>query len=134
MFASATVLIRQGQEQEAKLRMTKALKYAHKHLGNHQLVAQVSRHVLCYCRTVTSTVLDTVQYWYCRVRPVASCSQSAPSLWWLVTNIAGKVRLGMVRHCSAHTLCLQDFGGTCQTHASSKVFACKVLTVQVQLG
>ncbi|KAL3152138.1 hypothetical protein ABBQ32_001235 [Trebouxia sp. C0010 RCD-2024] len=41
LFASATVLIRQGQEQEGKLRMTKALKYAHSHLGNHQLVAQV---------------------------------------------------------------------------------------------
>lgn len=41
LFASALVLLKQGQELEGKLRMTKALKYAHGVLGNHQLVAQV---------------------------------------------------------------------------------------------
>ena len=55
--------------------MTKALKHAHSHLGNHQLVAQVSIYVFIY-KHVTSLLQ----------------SLSEPSLLWFDTNTAGNTR------------------------------------------
>ena len=40
LLAGGSVLIRQGQPNDAKLRLTKALKLAHGPLANHQLVSQ----------------------------------------------------------------------------------------------
>jgi hypothetical protein len=40
LLAGGCVLIRQGQPDDAKLRLTKALKLAHGPLANHQLVSQ----------------------------------------------------------------------------------------------
>ena len=41
LYVSAEVMRQQGNEGQAKLRLANALKAAHTHLANHQLVAQV---------------------------------------------------------------------------------------------
>ena len=43
MFVTALVLTAQGEGTQGKLLLTKALKRAHQHLKNHQLVSQARR-------------------------------------------------------------------------------------------
>ena len=50
MFLTALVLTSQGKATQGKLLLTKALKRAHQHLKNHQLVSQARR--LCQARMV----------------------------------------------------------------------------------
>lgn len=43
------VLLKQGDESGGKMLLTKALKYAHNQLGNHQFVSQVTPLPLATC-------------------------------------------------------------------------------------
>ena len=63
LVISALLALRTGNEGNARLMLTKALKLAHAHLGNTQMVAQVLHRlvcaavvVLCACATLPSMV------------------------------------------------------------------------------
>jgi hypothetical protein len=60
LFLSGQVLMAHGDAKEGRLRLSKALKYAHSNMGNYHLVAQVCGAPIC-CHEVTETCAHSMQ-------------------------------------------------------------------------
>lgn len=76
------VLLKQGEEQRGKMLLTRALKYAHNMLGNHQFVSQV---IVCL-----------MQAWHL-------------ALWWWLTDWAAVIKHQAQTHCDqVHTECTES--------------------------